>query len=224
MPHAFPSVAETSKQEVKEPLRIEPAKEAPSPEQSEPAPAQPNPKKPKTERPSSRFGLVNASDSEESDQEVGKAVPKAAAKKVAIDQKTDAAKTSPVQDGFTFGGNRSPEEGSRLRDFLKDAQPSLTLPKPVFSFAAPAKKALSGQKGKAGQGLPEKLPNGSSNGPAAFPVTKKSSPTAFQLPSASTDKPDTKPQKVRSSPQELETMTYSPDNQVLRDRTALIIF
>ena len=182
----------------KEPLRIEAAKLPSTSEQCKPAAAQPNPKKLKRERPSSRFGLVNDSDSEGSDQEVGEALLTPAAESAAADKQADAAKPSPSRDSFTFGGNRSPEEGSHLRNFLKDAQLSPALPKPTFSFAAPAKGSQSRQKGRTGQNLLEELPNGLPNGPAAFPGGKRSSPASFELPSPSKDKPEANLLKVRS--------------------------
>lgn len=200
--HRIDFAAEVSKQEAKEeqqtePMLIEAAKEPDMPAQSKPAPAQPDPKKLKREQPSSRFGLLQKSDSDESEEEDSGTGPNHAIKKAAAAKEADAVKPRPTRDGYRFGGNRAPEEGSRLQTFLKDASPSLSVPKPVFSFAAPAKDPADKQKLKAGAEPEGKLPNGFPDGAAAFGGGKKSSPAIFQLPSASEDKLKARPQKVK---------------------------
>lgn len=189
-----PLFAEAAAEEAeKEVLPIEAAKKPSAPEQSKPAPVQPNPKKLKRERPSSRFGLPKDSDSEASDEDAGK-IPPILAPKQPVARKADGLDTSLQKDKITFGGNRSPEEGSRLRDFLKDAQPSLQ--KPVFSFAAPAKSSVNGQKGKTGQDRAERLPNGLPDGLSTLPEKKPVTATFAQPQASSKDKPESYSQKV----------------------------
>ncbi len=177
------------KENEKESLVIEAARKPSPPEQAKPAPTQPNPKKMKRERPSSRFGLLNDSDSEESDQEVGKTFPSLPANKAADADNPSAAKSSPKKEAFTFGGDRSPEEGSRLRSFLNGAQPSESLPKPVFSFAAPTETSVDGQRGKAELSWKGKLPNGVVGNPLDSQAKEVNPAASTQLPSSSKDDP-----------------------------------
>lgn len=192
----------TAKEAEKEVLPIEAAKKPSAPEQSKPAPVQPNPKKLKRERPSSRFGLPKESDSEASDEEAGKTLPILAPKQAAAAKKADSLDTSLQKDKVTFGGNRSPEEGSRLQDFLKDAQPSLQ--KPVFSFAPPAKTSVNGQKGKTGQDRAEKLPNGLPDGLSTLSEKKPTTATFAQPQTSSKDKSESYSPKVRLQVQQFD--------------------
>lgn len=77
-------------------------------------------KKQKTERPSNRFGLLHSSDSDESEQECGKAVPGLENRQdKAEDNKTARAPSNGQK--YAFGGKRPAEEGQRLADFLSKA-------------------------------------------------------------------------------------------------------
>lgn len=155
------------------------------------AKAEPTRKRQKSERPAGKYGLLDDSNSDESDQDNNGKVMDS----LQPSQGKPGAKKQSNGSSFDFGGERPLEQGALLTKSLQNSQ--LLPTKPTFSFLTASAPPGSAANGVSKVEIGDRTPNGLSPEAAQQSNEEAVEAASIQLPSEASDEEEAKPNEVR---------------------------